>query len=194
MTVDRRETLRYMRMGSVQELDPMFESRLSCVEGEVAAAARPAHCSLAVPVARGEGSYCVGPLRLESAALLRELEGCGEAFLFCATLGAGVDALLRRYGAKSAADLVMGQAAATALLESYCDGCCEALAESVRREGRGDGLSMRFSPGYGDLPLDVQRPLFAALDVPRKIGVSLTDSLLMAPSKSVSAIIGIHAR
>ena len=51
---------------------------------------------------------------------------------------------------------------------------------------------MRFSPGYGDLPLDVQRPLFAALDVPRKIGVSLTDSLLMAPSKSVSAIIGIH--
>ena len=48
----------------------------------------------------------------------------------------------------------------------------------------------RFSPGYGDLSLEVQKEIFSLLDCPRKIGVSLGDSLLMTPSKSVTAIIG----
>ena len=53
------------------------------------------------------------------------------------------------------------------------------------------GCSPGFSPGYGDLPLDLQREIFAALDCPKRIGVSLNESLLMSPSKSVSAIIGL---
>ena len=49
----------------------------------------------------------------------------------------------------------------------------------------------RDSPGYGDFPLEAQREILVILDTPRKIGVSLTDSLLMVPSKSVSAVIGV---
>lgn len=52
----------------------------------------------------------------------------------------------------------------------------------------------RFSPGYGDLPINMQKDIFAALDCPRKIGLSLNESLLMSPSKSVTAIIGVSAR
>ena len=55
----------------------------------------------------------------------------------------------------------------------------------------GETLVSRYSPGYGDWPLEAQRRLFELLDAPRKAGVSLTDSLLMVPSKSVSAIIGV---
>ena len=52
-------------------------------------------------------------------------------------------------------------------------------------------LFRSFSPGYGDLPLDTQKELVQVLDMHRKIGVSLTDSCLMVPSKSVTAILGI---
>ena len=58
----------------------------------------------------------------------------------------------------------------------------------------GESLVTRYSPGYGDWPLDAQRELLALLDTPRAIGVSLTDSLLMVPSKSVSAVIGVKAQ
>ena len=57
----------------------------------------------------------------------------------------------------------------------------------------GKTLAARFSPGYGDLPLEFQREIFRALDVPRRIGVSLGSSCLMSPSKSVTAIVGIKS-
>ena len=49
----------------------------------------------------------------------------------------------------------------------------------------------RFSPGYGDLPIEIQKDIFRALDCPRRIGLTLNENLLMSPTKSVSAIIGI---
>ena len=49
----------------------------------------------------------------------------------------------------------------------------------------------RFSPGYGDFPLECQPGLFRLLGVQRNIGVTLTDSLLMLPTKSVTAVIGL---
>lgn len=53
-------------------------------------------------------------------------------------------------------------------------------------------LKPRFSAGYGDLPLEVQKDIFRVLDCPRKIGLTLNDSLLMSPTKSVTAIVGIE--
>ena len=55
----------------------------------------------------------------------------------------------------------------------------------------GETLVKRYSPGYGDFPLEAQRELLALIDAPRKVGVWLTDSLLMVPSKSGSAMIGV---
>ena len=63
------------------------------------------------------------------------------------------------------------------------------LAEAYATEGL--SLRPRFSPGYGDLPLEAQESVFKALDCHRKIGLALNDSLLMSPSKSVTAIVGL---
>ena len=74
---------------------------------------------------------------------------------------------------------------AAALIESYCD--------EVQAQAETDGLLQRprFSPGYGDWPLEEQRQLFAVLNCAKRIGLTLTDGLMMAPSKSVTAIIGL---
>ena len=189
MTADRAEVLRYLRMGGA-EPDAELSVRLARVERAVLEACRPASYWRLEPLSfgSGPGELSVGPLAVRSCALARTLRGCRHAFLFCATLGAGVDALLRRYSQTSGADALMAQAVATALVESYCDECqARLLAEPAVA---GEKLRFRFAPGYGDLSLETQRPLLEILDSARRAGIVLTETLLMVPSKSVSAIIG----
>ena len=190
MKIDRAETLRYLRMGGV-EPDAPLARRLARVEDDVRAACRPAAYWRLETVAAGEetGDLVLGPLAVRSRDLARVLAGCRHAFLFCATLGAGIDALLRRYSQMSGADALMAQAAATAAIEGWCDACAEKLLAEPAVAG--ERLRMRFSPGYGDLPLAVQRPLLQILDSARRAGIVLTETCLMIPSKSVSAIIGV---
>lgn len=188
MEIDRQEVLRYMRMGKALP-DAELSSRIDTVSREILAAVRPASRWILVPVAdNADGSYGVGPLLLRSVDLRRTMSGCTHAFLFCATLGAGTDALLRRYGITSAADLLIAQAVAATLIEAYCDECELKMLEDPAVTG--ETLRMRYAPGYGDLPLATQRPLLDALDAPRRVGLSLTNALLLTPSKSVTAIIG----
>ncbi len=187
--VNRRETLRYLGMSGV-EPDSAFLSRLDAVEQAILAATRPNACWQLVPVEVSDEACRVGTLRLQSRHLATALKGCSRAFLFAATLGTEVDALLRRYGQTAPADLVMAQAVATALVETYCDLCQEEMLRVVP----GGSLRPRFSPGYGDLPLEAQSDLFAALDITKRIGVTLTSAQLMVPSKSVSAIIGVGTK
>ena len=86
----------------------------------------------------------------------------------------------------SPARAVMLQALGTERVESLCDIFCEdfGIDNSVV-------LKPRFSPGYGDLSLDTQKDIFSVLNCPKNIGVYLNDSLLMSPSKSVTAFAGI---
>ena len=88
----------------------------------------------------------------------------------------------------SGADALIVQAAGAAFMERWMD----ETEECIRAElAPGESMMTRYSPGYGDWPLEAQRRLLELLDTPRAIGVSLTDSLLMVPSKSVSAVIGV---
>jgi cobalamin-dependent methionine synthase I len=106
-----------------------------------------------------------------------------------ATLGSEAESLLRRAQSRSMGDALILDALGSAAIEAVCDQLCAEIAQelSPRR------LTARFSPGYGDLPLDQQRELFAVLDVTRRIGVSLSESALMLPQKSVTALIGVRA-
>ncbi len=190
MTIDRSETLRYLRMGGV-EPDAELARRLVRVESEICAACRPAAYWRLETIAFGAetGDVSVGPFHVRSCGLARVLQGCCHAFLFCATIGADVDVLLRRYSQTSGADALIAQAAATAAIESWCDACQKKLLSEPAAAG--EFLRPRFSPGYDDLPLESQKALLQILDSDRRAGIVLTETCLMIPSKSVSAIIGI---
>ena len=56
---------------------------------------------------------------------------------------------------------------------------------------RGLYLTDRFSPGYGDLPLTVQKDLCGVLDTRRTLGLTVNESMLLIPEKSVTAVMGI---
>lgn len=131
------------------------------------------------------------PQQIVSCDLRKNLTGCDRAIVFAATLGLGMDRLIARYSRISPARGLMLQAVGTERIESLCD----AFERDIRSEAAARGLRLRprFSPGYGDLPLTAQRQIFSALNCAHHIGLSLNESLLMSPSKSVTAIIGLSA-
>ena len=123
-----------------------------------------------------------------SKALAKYVGNAQELYLFGATLGSRVDVALRRMALTSVAEAGAGQAVAAALIETYCDDCC---AELQKQLPEGKRLKWRFSPGYGDWPLEEQKILFPVLDCAHTIGLTLTESCMMAPVKSVTAVMAV---
>ena len=148
-------------------------------------------CYRRFSVSFSEGIIDLGFASLNSHSLESRLIGCNEIILFCATIGHGIDRLISKYSITSPSKAVILQAIATERIESLCDLFCREMA--LEEAGSGREARPRFSPGYGDLPLELQREVFASLDCARKIGVSLSESLFMRPTKSVSAIIGVKS-
>lgn len=127
--------------------------------------------------------------QIASRNLAKNLSGCDKAIIFAATIGIGIDRLISKYSRLSPAKALCLQAIGAERVEALCNDFCEKMESEF--QGKGESLRPRFSPGYGDLPLETQKMIFSLLDCPKRIGVTLGDTLLMSPSKSVTAFIGI---
>ena len=139
-----------------------------------------------------DGEVDLGFAKVASRGLSKNLCGCKYAAVLAATVGVGIDRLIAKYGRLSPSRAAIMQAIGSERVESLCDAFESELLSRLEACGmEGAALRPRFSPGYGDLSLNLQREIFGFLDPPGRIGVSLGDSLLMTPSKSVTAIIGI---
>ncbi|MDD6012059.1 MAG: vitamin B12 dependent-methionine synthase activation domain-containing protein [Oscillospiraceae bacterium] len=181
---DKSEALRYMgyRSGADNEaFERLYEECLGefMAAASYKAVARPAHINK-------DGELLdFGFCRIENGNLAKNLTGCRVCWLFAATAGAGIDRLIRRYSVLSPAKAMIIDCIASSAVEVWCDEVCRELAHSS------GACKPRFSPGYGGVSLDYQKGILAFLDAGRKLGLTLTDSLLMTPKKSVTAFVGI---
>lgn len=125
--------------------------------------------------------------KTHSKDLFKNLKNYGEFVLFAASVGVGIDRLIARYSVISPSKALCFQAIGAERVEALCDSFCEMIKTEF------ETVAPRFSPGYGDLDLSLQRDIFNALPLGR-IGISLNDSLLMSPSKSVTALIGVKRK
>ncbi len=126
-------------------------------------------------------------LTLKGKDISDHLKGCSRCVLLCVTLSAGVDKLIRTYETEGMEKALVADSLASAAVEQACE-----LAEKEIRSAVGNyGYTWRFSPGYGDFPLDIQEELLKVIDAPKRIGVNVTDSLILIPRKSVTAVIGV---
>ena len=179
--IRRREILRYMgASASTPELEALTDRALSLLQGHLCYRV----CYREVPVVREEDGIRLLSLVTPSQTVARALEGCKTAVLFAATVGLEVDRLILAHSRTSPALALCLQACGAERVEALCD----AFAEEYAREA--GACRPRFSPGYGDLPLTCQAELFRLLDCERQIGLTLNQSLLMTPSKSVTALFG----
>ncbi len=120
----------------------------------------------------------------KSETLIKNLQGCREAFVFATTLGHGVDRLLNKLSQISPARFFITDALASSM--------AEAVADKTEELVKGELLCRpRFSPGFGDLSLELQPRILNLLNAQRLLGITINKMLLMSPGKSVTAIMGI---
>lgn len=134
----------------------------------------------------GKKIYFDDEMMLESEHLAKNLSGCKGAFVFVATTSSAVDRLLIKHSNLRVSRAVVLDAIGSAQIEAFCDILCNKFESDYSVS-----LKPRFSPGYGDLSILSQKQVLKACDSSRKIGVTLTNSHLMIPKKSVSAIVGV---
>ena len=183
--VDRAEVMRYARVRENSlEIEKLIDECI--VEAEKQLVYKTCYSFFDIKIEENE--IDLGFTRIPSKSLIKTFEGCDRIVLFCATVGSGIDRLIAKNAVVSPARAVVLQALGSERVEELCDEFCRYIAESVGE------CTRRFSPGYGDLPLEIQRDIFATLDPTRRIGVDLGDNLFMQPSKTVTAIIGIKCK
>ena len=187
--IDRNEVRRYL--GIRKDLaDPQTEEAIGrCILlAEKACTPRSVTRRYQLTLSRND-TVTIETLSVRSRTLYGNLSGCTQVFLMAATLGAEADRLLRRTEARSMRDAVVMQAVLAAGIEQVCD----EVNETLRTEAEKDALFCRprFSPGYGDFPLSAQPVLLSLLHAEKSIGLTATDRFLLAPIKSVTAVIGL---
>ena len=183
------EAIRYQGAGAGDE---DLRRQAAAVAAELTAALKPRYVYRVFDLEREEKTIRLAGtgVRLTGAAASTMLAQCHRAALLACTLGPGFDAMLRREQARDMGRAVMLDACGSAWVESGCD----AAEEELRARLPGWFLTDRFSPGYGDLPLCIQPEVCAALDAGRRVGIHVSESFLMNPMKSVTAVIGIADR
>lgn len=125
-------------------------------------------------------------LAMESSDLGSHLKDCSQVVLLAVTLGVATDTYIRKCSVENMAKATI----ASAVSSSLCEEICDSLMEEIKRETN-SFLTPRFSPGYGDLSLEYQKDILKMLNCSKTIGLTLTDSLMLVPTKSVTAFVGL---
>lgn len=180
--VSEKEILHYAKSGH----DPLIQEQIGSLLKECLPLLyyKVAYCRL--PISIKEDQVDLTFEKVTSYDLAKNLSNCKEAILFAATIGLQADRLIAKYSRLSPAKALLMQAIGTERIESLC----EQFSMDLQKDGL--HLRPRFSPGYGDLPLTLQKKIMLRLDCAKNIGVTLNSQLLMTPSKSVTAIIGLE--
>lgn len=187
--VNEREVWRYSGyMGLAEQVDGELKNLLEQVKKELQNVFAYKVCFRRMEVTWENGIPNL-PFGVESKDLAKCLAGSQEVVLFAATIGLEIDRFIAKNSRFAPTKALLMQAYGAERVECLCDVFCKELEAEIASDGL--GMTARFSPGYGDLPLTTQVDMFRLLDCNRQIGISLNESLLMTPSKSVTAIVGL---
>jgi len=128
-------------------------------------------------------------LRIKSKDLLKHLRDSEKLAIMATTLGFQVEKHIKYLNKVDLSKGVIYEACAAALIEELCD----YVENEIEAEATSDdfNITKRYSPGYGDLELDIQPKILKVVEAQKKIGINVTENFIMVPRKSVTALIGL---
>ena len=127
-------------------------------------------------------------LILVGDSIRTHLSNSDKCALMVVTIGLEVERKINLYKKMDLTRAIVLDACATAYVEEVCDNVEKEIANIARIENK--NITWRFSPGYGDLPLDIQKEFLETLNASKRVGVTASSHNLLFPRKSVTAIIG----
>ncbi|MCI7767485.1 MAG: methionine synthase [Oscillospiraceae bacterium] len=188
-SIDRKEALRYLSCRDEKNIGETASAYLDECEKRLLEVITPKYLYKYFPLITENGIPVIEdcPLPLEGKNIAAHLEGCSGVILMCGTIGSGADRLIRILQIEDMAKAVIADAFSGAAVEQVMN----EAEKQIREDFAGKYFTWRYSPGYGDFPIDLQKSLLAVLDAPRKIGLCASDSKMLVPVKSVTAVMGV---
>ena len=180
--VRRAEMLRYARCGDGVGVEKEAEQAQRLVDDLI----RPAAAAVVFDIKRDGEKLFVADTELEGKSIKKLLAPCNKCVVMAITVGFELDMKIAALGSASPALSRLADAAASSAVEDACDACCESIESEL-----GVKLTPRFSPGYGDLPMNIQPALLTLTNARRDLGLTVGSGCMLSPIKSVTAIAGI---
>lgn len=180
--VRRAEMLRYAKCGDGVGVEKEAEQAQRLVDDLI----RPAAAAVVFDIKRDGEKLFVADTELEGKSIKKLLAPCNKCVVMAITVGFELDMKIAALGSASPALSLLADAAASSAVEDACDACCESIESEL-----GVKLTPRFSPGYGDLPMNIQPALLTLTNARRDLGLTVGSGCMLSPIKSVTAIAGI---
>lgn len=186
---DKKELLRYLGY-SGQELTKEISKTIDETLKK-ASSYKALHTFLTADVEFMENSVVLANTGIEliGTDIRNYLKGADKCIAFACTLGIEFERELLRLQSTSMTKALIFDAAGSVFIEKAAD---RAEAEILRPYlEKGYFSRYRYSPGYGDLPIDLQKELVTVMECPKKIGLTATENNILIPRKSITAFIGL---
>jgi len=191
--VDRVEVLRYLGYRN-QKMSIELEDTITSVIEECSSLATPKYVYDFFDIEKWTPTVClVGTkLVLEGDDIVVHLKNAEKCGVLATTLGVSVEKALLKYQSGDMTRAVILDAVATTLIEAVTDEC----EAEIKMKAAALNLytNFRYSPGYGDFPLEVQKSLVSAIFAEKRIGLTVTETSILIPHKSVTAVIGLFKK
>lgn len=186
VVLSRSEILRYMSCaGETEDVRNLIDEFLPRVTDAI----RCRGSFVYLPLYYDNGGVTLGDVPVLSLSLAKHLSHCKGAVVFSLSCGMELDRLIGKYSRIRPSAALCINAIATTAIESYADVFCKEIELCFKNEGL--HITQRFSPGYGDLSLDFQPVFLKLTNASVLCGINLSDSLIMTPSKSITALVGV---
>jgi len=187
-SLDYNEALRYLGY-SGEHPDDNTMLLMKKAENQLLSVIRPRYLFKAFDIEHTENIVILNncTLTLTGQDIYNHLKNCSKAILMCATLSVDVDKAISTAQVKDMTMAVIMDSLASVAIEAVCDNAEKEILLNFKEYHN----TFRYSPGYGDFPIEIQRDFLNVLDAPKRIGLSSTANSLLLPRKSVTAVIGL---
>ena len=189
--IDRTEVLRYLQ-SSKDLKDENINRLIDEATAEIKKLINFRYIYQKFPIEKTKNGIKVKgtTLILKGNSIQKHLENSKEIYIMAATLGSQIDKKISYYEKISVTKSMIFDACATTAIEEGCDQIEAEIKEKVLAAGN-EAITFRYSPGYGDLGIDIQKEVLRILKAPKKIGLTASKYNMLLPTKSVTAIIGV---
>lgn len=189
-SIDKNEALRYLGYGG-KSPDETIRQLIDTCEAELLKAIQPRFLYRCFDIEKTKSGILLDNtnLLLTGKDIENHLSGCNKAVLLCATISSGADRLIRVAQLNDMTKAVILDSLASVAVEQICN----QAEKEIKKQFSEYFQTWRYSPGYGDFPIEIQKDFLDVLNAPKTIGLMATESSILTPRKSVTAVIGLSA-
>lgn len=193
ITIPKDEVLRYLGYKK-QQIDENLDNIINQTIEESIKLINPKFTfKTFIPSIQEEGVLLEGTtLILKGKDITNHLKSSKETVIMAVTVGSEIERKIKYYEKTELTKALIMDACATTAVEEVCDRIEEYVINSAK--DRSLETTFRYSPGYGDFPLSIQRDFVNTINAGREIGLTVSPQNLLIPRKSVTAIIGLMTK